>query len=61
MKFTLSVFVTLAVAVGIAVAADAGPSNVKDAFDSAGVSLLFFWMCHMLTPMNVDTKGAKPH
>jgi len=37
MKFTYSVFVTLAVASGIASAADAGVSVVKDAFDRAGI------------------------
>jgi len=35
MKFTLSIFVTLAVAAGISVAQDASPSAAKDAFDRA--------------------------
>jgi len=58
MRFTLSVFATLAVAAGIVAAADASPSAAKDALDKAGVSLLFFAMSHMLMSTTVDTNGV---
>jgi len=48
MRFTLSTLVTLALATGIAVAADASPSAAKDAFDKAGI------------PGDIDLKNFNP-
>lgn len=41
MRFSLSVFVTLAVAAGIVSAQDANPSAARAAFDKENVSMMF--------------------
>ena len=59
MRFALTIFVTLAVAAGVAVAQDASPSAAKDAFDEAAVSMLLFSVGNTLTPL-VDPEGLAP-
>lgn len=59
MRFVLSIFVTLAVVAGIAVAQDASPSAAKDAFDKAAVRMPLSSVGYELTPF-VDPKGLAP-
>jgi len=66
MRFTHTIFATLAVAAGVAVAADSSPSAAKDAFDKAAVSLIILLVAghadvdNLQIPADLDLKDFKP-
>jgi len=66
MRFTYTIFATLAVAAGIAMAGDASPSEAKDAFDKAAVCLIILLKLlladadNLQIPADLGLKDFKP-